>query len=193
MIAVAESSAWVGQAETLSDEQLIGRIARGDTLAMRILFSRHRVGVHKFIQRFVRNDSTSEDLVSEVFLDVWRRAAAGYEARATVSTWLMAIARLKAMSELRCRKEVVLDVESAQLVVDQSDDPEIALQDNDRNRFIRRCLVKLSPKHGQIIDLVYYQDKSVKEVANLVGISVPTVKTRMFYARKRLAELVKAA
>ena len=160
---------------------------------MRLLFSRHRIGVYKFIRRFVRNDTTAEDLVSEVFLDVWRRAAAGYQARATASTWLMAIARLKAMSELRRRKEVALDVESVQLVVDQSDDPEITLQDNDTNNVIRRCLAELSPKHGQIIELVYYQDKSVNEVAKLVGISVPTVKTRMFYARKRLAELVKAA
>jgi RNA polymerase sigma-70 factor, ECF subfamily len=199
MIAIAAPTGSVSQAaqsagiKTLSDEKLIGRIAQGDPLAMRLLFSRHRNGVQKFVRRFVRSEATAEDLVSEVFLDVWRGAAAGYQARATVSTWLMAIARFKAMSELRRRTEVALDVETAERVADQSADPEVALQENNRNHAFRRCLAGLSPEHGQVIDLVYYQDKSVKEVAEFVGISVPTVKTRMFYARKRLAELFKAA
>ena len=58
---------------------------------------------------------------------------------------------------------------------------------------IRKCLEKLSAEHREIIDLVYYHEKSVEEVAQIVGIPENTVKTRMFYARKRLAELLKAA
>jgi RNA polymerase sigma-70 factor (ECF subfamily) len=54
-------------------------------------------------------------------------------------------------------------------------------------------LTKLSPEHGEVIDLVYYHGRSVKEVAEIVGINEATVKTRMFYARKRLAELVATA
>ena len=51
----------------------------------------------------------------------------------------------------------------------------------------------LSPEHGEVIDLVYYHGKSVKEVADIVGVAEATVKTRMFYARKKLAELFEAA
>ena len=58
---------------------------------------------------------------------------------------------------------------------------------------IRQCLAGLSAQHREIVDLVYYHDKSVEEVAQIVGIPENTVKTRMFYARKRLAELLKAA
>jgi len=58
---------------------------------------------------------------------------------------------------------------------------------------IRECLAGLSEQHREIVDLVYYHDKSVEEVAAIVGIPESTVKTRMFYARKRLAELLKAA
>ena len=86
-----------------------------------------------------------------------------------------------------------MDVETAQGIVDLADNPEITLQKSDMNKVVRECLAKLSPKHGQIIELAYYQDKSVREVSEMVGISEPTVKSRMFYARKRLAELVEAA
>jgi RNA polymerase sigma-70 factor, ECF subfamily len=54
-------------------------------------------------------------------------------------------------------------------------------------------LARLSPQHGEVIDLVYYHGKSVKEVAEIVGINESTVKTRMFYARKKLMELVASA
>ena len=56
-----------------------------------------------------------------------------------------------------------------------------------------RAMEKLSPEHREIVDLVYYHEKSVEEVAEIVGIPENTVKTRMFYARKKLAELLKAA
>jgi RNA polymerase sigma-70 factor (ECF subfamily) len=177
---------------TPSDELLVGRIARGDRLAMRMLFARHQVRVFRFVLRVVRDETLAEDLVSDVFLDVWRQAGE-FAARAAVSTWLLAIARYKAISALRRRTEVALDDNLAANIVDPSDGPEDTLQDKDRIETLHRCLAKLSPEHAQIIDLVYYHGKSVKEVAEVVGIPQPTVKTRMFYARKRLAGLVEAA
>jgi RNA polymerase sigma-70 factor (ECF subfamily) len=64
------------------------------------------------------------------------------------------------------------------------------LQKRNREELLRRSLARLSPEHGEVIDLVYYHSKSVKEVAEIVGVNEATVKTRMFYARKNLAELV---
>jgi RNA polymerase sigma-70 factor, ECF subfamily len=69
-------------------------------------------------------------------------------------------------------------------------DPEVALQKKTRAELLRHSLARLSPEHGEVIDLVYFHGKSVKEVAEIVGIAEATVKTRMFYARKKLAELV---
>src|ERR1700746_2541459 len=96
--------------QTTSDEALIGRIAAGDKLAMQVLFARHHVRVYRFVLRLVRNQTLAEDLISEVFLDVWRQAGK-FEARSTVSTWLLAIARFKALSSLRKRSEEELDEE----------------------------------------------------------------------------------
>jgi RNA polymerase sigma-70 factor (ECF subfamily) len=178
--------------QATSDEVLIGRIANGDRLAMQVLFARHHVRVFRFVVRLVRNETTAEDLISEVFLDVWRQAGR-FEGRSAVTTWLLSIARFKALSALRRRPDEELDEETAGAIEDPSDDPEVALEKKDKSAIIRKCLTGLSAEHREIIDLVYYHEKSVEEVAGIVGIPENTVKTRMFYARKKLAELLKAA
>jgi RNA polymerase sigma-70 factor (ECF subfamily) len=175
-----------------SDEILIGRIAGGDRLAMQALYARHHVKVFRFVLRLVRNEASAQDLISEVFLDVWRQAAR-FEGRSAVSTWILAIARFKALSSVRRRKEAQLDEEEAEAIEDEADTPEVALQKKDTGEVLRQCLAKLSPDHREIIDLVYYHEKSVEEVAEIVDIPENTVKTRMFYARKKLAELLKQA
>ena len=176
--------------QTTSDEVLIGRIADGDRLAMKVLFARHHVRVYRFVLRMVRNEATAEDLISEVFLDVWRQAGK-FEGRSTVSTWMLSIARFKALSALRRRNEEELDDETAAAIEDLADDPEVALAKKDKGAVLRQCLQRLSTEHRDIIDLVYYHEKSVEEVAGIIGIPEATVKTRMFYARKKLGELLK--
>src|ERR1700677_3734866 len=91
-----------------ADEALIGRIARGDRLAMQVLFARHHVRVYRFVLRQLRDEMAAEDVISEVFLDVWRQAGR-FEGRSAVSTWLIAIARFKALSVLRRRPGEELD------------------------------------------------------------------------------------
>jgi RNA polymerase sigma-70 factor, ECF subfamily len=147
--------------------------------------------VYRFILRLVRNESTAEDVMSEVFLDCWRQAAR-FEGRAAVSTWLLAMARFKALSMLRRRPEEALDEVKAATVEDPADDPGMALLKKDKGALLRRCLEALSAEHREIVDLVYYHEKSVEEVAEIVGIPEGTVKTRMFHARKKLAELLRA-
>jgi RNA polymerase sigma-70 factor, ECF subfamily len=178
--------------QATSDEVLISRIATGDRLAMQVLYARHHVRVYRFVLRLVGNPTVAEDLISDVFLDVWRQAGK-FEARSAASTWLLAIARFKALSAMRRKPEEELDEEAAGAVEDPSDDPEVAVQKKDKGEVLRKCLTALSAEHRQIVDLVYYHEKSVEEVAGIVGIPEATVKTRMFYARKKLSELLKAA
>jgi RNA polymerase sigma-70 factor, ECF subfamily len=175
-----------------ADEVLIGRIARGDRLAMQVLFARHHVRMYRFVLRLLRDEMAAEDVVSDVFLEVWRQASR-FEGRSAVSTWLIAIARFKALSVLRRRREDELDEETAESIEEPSDDPHIAVEKLDKGEKLRRCLASLSPEHREIIDLVYYHEKSVEEVARIVGIPENTVKTRMFYARKKLGELCRMA
>ena len=173
-----------------SDEVLVGLIADGDKRAMQVLYARHNVRVYRFIVRLTGNSSMAEDLVSEVFLDVWRQADA-FEAKAQVSTWLLAIARYKALSALRRRSEEQLDDQVAASIEDPADDPETAMYHKDRSTLVQKCLSQLSPAHREVIDLVYYHEKSVEEVAKITGVPAATVKTRMFYARNKMQELLK--
>jgi RNA polymerase sigma-70 factor (ECF subfamily) len=177
--------------ETSLDEILVERIAAGNKLAMQALFARHRTSVYRWLLRLVSNETLADDLLSEVFLDVWRQAGR-FECRSSVSTWLMSIARHKALSARRCRTEAQFYEKIGATVADPADDPEVALQEKDRDELLRRALTRLSPERRQVIDLVYYHEKSVDEVAQILDAPPATVKTRMFYARKKLAELVQA-
>jgi RNA polymerase sigma-70 factor, ECF subfamily len=175
-----------------SDEMLVERIAAGDKVAMQVLFARHRTAIYRWLLRFVGNETVAEDLLSDVFFDVWRQAGR-FEGRAAVTTWLLSIARFKALSARRRRVDAELNETIESTVADTADDPEITLQKKSRNELLRQALKNLSPDHRQIIDLVYYHEKSVDDAAQILGIPSATVKTRMFYARKKLAELVQEA
>jgi RNA polymerase sigma-70 factor (ECF subfamily) len=182
------SRPWGSIRET-SDEALVGLIAKGDKNALQVLFARHNVKVFRFVLRFLNDEATAEDLVSEVFFDVWRQADR-FESRSQVSTWLLGIARNKALSSLRKRSTEELDEEVAEFIEDPSDSPETLMHNRQRSQILQDCLAQLSPAHREIIDLVYYHEKSIEEVADIIGVPQNTVKTRMFYARKRIGELI---
>lgn len=159
---------------------------------MQALYGRHHVRVFRFLMRIVRNESTAEDLVSDVFVDVWQQAPR-FEERAAVTTWLLSIARFKALSSLRRRRESELDDDMAGQIEDDADTPEVTAQKSSKADVMRACIAKLSAEHAEVIQLVYYHEQSVEEVATVLGIPEATVKTRMFYARKKLSEQLKAA
>ncbi len=189
---IAAAAPATAPGEPSFDEMLVARIAGGDRLAMQTLFARHRTPVYRWLLRLVGNETVAEDLLSDVFLDVWRQAGR-FQARSAVSTWLLAIARFKALSARRGRKDAELDETIEATVADSADNPEVVLQKKSRDQFVRTALTRLSLEHREIIDLVYYHDKSVDECAQILGVPSGTVKTRMFYARKKLAEMVQAA
>jgi RNA polymerase sigma-70 factor, ECF subfamily len=178
-------------AQATSDEMLLESIADGGRTAMHILYSRHNVRVYRFILRIVRDTTMAEDLVSQVFLDVWRTASQ-FEGRSQVSTWLLSIARFKALTALRQRRHEDID-EDVLEIADQADTPEASLERSNTSAILRACVAKLSPAHREIINLVYYHEKSVEEAGEIIGIPQSTVKTRMFYARKQLADLLRGA
>jgi RNA polymerase sigma-70 factor (ECF subfamily) len=179
-------------ADGMTDEALMGRVAQGDRQALRLLFGRYQVMVFRFALRLTRNSATADDVVSEVFIELWRHAAS-FEGRARLSTWILAIARNKAASVMRGRTDQPLDDAMAAAIPDRAGTAEENLAAAQRGALLRRCLAQLSPAHREIIDLTYYHERTVEEVAAIVGIPAATVKTRMFYARRQLAEHLRAA
>jgi len=113
-----------------NDEAIMAAIAAGDDGAMRILYNRYHVRVFRFVTRLVGNATAAEDVVSEAFIEVWRRAER-FEGRSSVSTWIMSIARFKALSVRRRRQDVALDEKVAETIVDQAYTPEEAVLEAD--------------------------------------------------------------
>ncbi|RZN11143.1 RNA polymerase subunit sigma [Bradyrhizobium genosp. SA-3] len=175
-----------------SDDDLIKRIAVRDTAAMHILYVRHRAKVFKFIRGLVRGRENAEDLASQVFLDVWH-SAGSFEGRSRVSTWLLSIARFKALGYLRKRMHDRIDDVELPEIIDEAESPEATIDRTKTKVVLRSCIGKLCPAHRIIIDLVYYHERSVAEVSEILDIPRGTVKTRMFYARRQLASLLDSA
>lgn len=172
------------------DRSLIRAIAGGDAKALERLFARHQTRVFRYLARVVRNEAVAEELLNEVFLGAWQNAAR-YEGRSEPSTWLISIAHNKAVSSLRKKREVSgYDEDAAGQIEDDADTPEVTTQKLDKAAAMRAAMQKLSADHREILDLVYYQEQSVSEVAEILSIPEATVKTRMFYARKKLSEIM---
>lgn len=173
------------------DRALIRQIAGGDAKALERLFTRNHTRVFRYLVRIVRNEAIAEELLNEVFLGAWT-GAARYEGRSEPSTWLLSIAHNKAVSALRKKREVSgYDEETAGQIEDENDTPEVTAQKTDKGAQIKAAMQGLSAEHREILDLVYYQEQSVSEAAEILAIPEATVKTRMFYARKKLGEILK--
>jgi RNA polymerase sigma-70 factor (ECF subfamily) len=182
-------AAWQPSVKIRSDETLITLIAAHDRNAMRDLFVRHKMQVFRFLLRVVGDAAAAEDLLNEVFIDIWRHAGQ-FEARSKVSTWMLAIAHFKAAAWRRRRASEQLDDDAAESIKDPGDDPEVATQKQRSCVVIRECLKRLSPAHRTILDLIYYHEQSIAEVARIIGVPENTVKTRAYYARKCVAQLL---
>jgi RNA polymerase sigma-70 factor (ECF subfamily) len=178
----------------VSDETLIERISRRDEAALQILRRRHQGRVSSFIHRFLHDQSQIEDLVSDTFFAAWQQAS-HFESRSSVATWLLAIARYKALSARQRRSiptEAMDDIVTAS-VADPTAGPDDEYEQKDAARYLRRCLAALPVEQAMLIELVYYRDKSVKEAALLAKIPENTVKSRMYLARKKLSAMLAAA
>jgi RNA polymerase sigma-70 factor (ECF subfamily) len=178
--------------ERVEDRGLMTLIAGADNGALKRFFLRHQTRVFRFIQRIVRNEAIAEELTNEVFLDVWLRAQS-YEGRSSVTTWLLTLAHNRAVSALRKRRDEALDEDAAGHIPDDADNAEVLVQKADKGKLLRRCVDALSADQREIMDLVYYHERSIAEVSAILGMPEGTVKTKMFNARKRLSELLKEA
>lgn len=181
-------------ASKLGDEELMQLISQGDQQAFSQLYLRYQPRLVKYCSRVLHDDlAQAADLVDEALFDVWR-SAGSFAGKSKVSTWIYSIARNKVVSWLRKTSELTLEDESIlDGMIDPAPNPHEELALDDMKQYLLRLMDQLSDEHREVIRLTYFEDKAVKEVADLLGISENTVKTRMFYARKRLAQLLEKA
>lgn len=180
--------------EASEDTLLLERIANSDRDAFSTLYLKYQPKLVSYCARLLNDDlAQAADIVDEAMFDVWR-SAGRFEGKSKPSTWIYSITRNKLISWLRKTSESTLDDDSIiQTLVDPSNSLEYELELDDMKQQLTRLMDQLTNEHREVLRLTYFEDKSVKEVAALLNISENTVKTRMFYARKRLAHMLEKA
>jgi RNA polymerase sigma-70 factor (ECF subfamily) len=171
-----------------SDEDLMRRIAGGDRLAMRVLFGRHHLRVHRFVCGMLRDGGGADDVLDDVFFEVWQQAGR-FDGHPSVSTWILGMARHKALGARPRRSAAAPDA----AVAKDGHGPAIGAQEASRDAVLQRCIGALSNEHRGVTDLVYYHEKTVEDVAQIMGAPANTIKMRMYHARRKLSELLLAA
>ena len=174
------------------DDVLIKRVAAGNRLAMHLLFARHHARVYRFILRWVGDATVAEDCHQRGFSE---RVATGAPVQGALQRLDLVAGDRPQQGDRRAAAAGAAKrwARRSPAIEDPRTIPRSALQAKDRSQAMRLCLTQLSPEHREMIDLVYYHEKSIEEIAEIVGIPKNTVKTRTFYARKRLADLLDTA
>jgi RNA polymerase sigma-70 factor (ECF subfamily) len=174
------------------DLVLLGRVAEGDRDAFRRLYSHYHRRLHRFLMRLTRERQVTEEVINDTMMVIWQHAA-DFRGASRVSTWILGIAYRRALKTLeRTRNASAQDV-----IVATANAPDGALLDmlsqgTETHDWIDRALTQLSPEHRMVIELAYFLGLSCEEIAEIVGCPLGTVKTRMFYGRERLRQLLVA-
>ena len=177
-----------------SDEALLARVARGDNAAHRLIFDRYHARVTAFLRRRVADAGLREEVVSDVFFEVWRSASA-WRGESSVASWIFGIAHFKALSARRGlsqgKRAAVVPV--ADEWIERAPDgerSEDSLAARDEVRSLLRALQALPAGQRDVLKLAFLEDRSYQEVASALGISEANVKTRVNRARARLRALM---
>ncbi len=178
----------------ITDLELIDAIARKDQQALETLYDRYSKLLYTLILRIVRSPAEAEDILQELYLQVWHKANMFYSVRGNLSTWLMTLARNRAIDHLRSKshRERTLRGPEGELMAlsDQTiyANPLLLLEANEAGNIVRSALRKLSKSQRDMLELAYYEGLSQSEIASKSGTPLGTVKTRMRKAMLTLKE-----
>lgn len=184
------------------EREVVRRVGAGDVRAFEALFAHYHGPIRRHVRRVVRDPATAEDLTQEVFERVWTRAGQ-WNGRGTFQAWLFRVATNLALNQLRSRRRhpqepltrrgvesgAPIDEPSEAWLVDPAavDPSDAAERGVDRDR-LRQLLTGLPDDKRRVLELVHIADMDLATVAEVLGIPVGTVKSRLYYARKRLAQ-----
>ena len=171
-----------------NDTELLGAIAAGDKGAMREIYERHASAVQQFLCARGAETVEAADLLHEAMIVVWH-SADRFSGGSSPKTWIFSIAKNKLIDRQRRAGRVEL-ADPDLSIADDSPDPFDQLASNHDVALVRECLSKLKPEHRSAIHLAFVEELPYPEIAKIEGVPLGTVKTRVFHAKRRLAEIV---
>lgn len=173
-----------------SDEELLAQVGQGDEIAFKQLFERYHTRLYNFILRTVGEDMLAEDVFQETFIRLAQKADT-FQPRAKAVTWIYRIAYNQSIDALR-RTKRLLDYEeiSEELPDFQRLPYEVVLQ-NQQRALLQEALNQLSAPQRAVILLAVIEERSQQEIAEMTGVPVGTVKSRLHYALRRLEKILR--
>lgn len=179
---------------TPDDLQLLRRVARQDRRAFEELYQRYYRRLFSFVFRVTRRAEIVDEVVNDVMLTLWQ-SADRFAERSKPSSWIFGIAYRKGLKALRRMNRDVSENEepsTATVPTFEGDGPISVMIQRELAGALGRALASLSPEQRSVVELTYFQELSYREISDIVGCPVNTVKTRMFHARRRLREILPA-
>ncbi|HKP38446.1 MAG TPA: sigma-70 family RNA polymerase sigma factor [Pyrinomonadaceae bacterium] len=179
------------QPSEITDNDLLRGITRGDEQALGAIYDRYRLILFGLILRILHDRQEAEDVLQETFLQVWRRAADFDESRGRVFTWLVTIARSRALDRLRAlgSRARLADEVAHTADADAGDAAQDALK-SEQGTIVRQALAELPAEQRRALFLAYFEGLTQTEISARLGEPLGTVKTRMRTGLMKLRALL---
>jgi RNA polymerase sigma-70 factor (ECF subfamily) len=174
-----------------ADQASLARVARGDQAAFAELYDRHARLIYSLALRILQDRADAEDIVQEVFAQVWAQAARYDPSRGAVAAWMLTMTRSRAIDRLRSkrsRREAVTEADAVERVMDLSASQDLELLSAEQVTRLQRALQELPDAQRTALELAYYEGLTHVEVAARLGEPLGTVKTRIRQAVIKLRE-----
>ncbi|HEV3393316.1 MAG TPA: sigma-70 family RNA polymerase sigma factor [Chthoniobacterales bacterium] len=191
---MADPEARTSSDDDAEDVRLMHLVASGDTVAFETLIERHQALIAGTVARMLGSNSDVEDIAQQVFIRVWK-SASRYVARAKFTTWLLKITRNLVFNEMRRAKRhphvpVQIDPEAEELPLrdEMTATPDATLLQEELQSKIDSAIAQLPDTQRMALVLRRYQELSYEEIAEVLELSVPAVKSLLFRARTELRE-----
>jgi RNA polymerase sigma-70 factor (ECF subfamily) len=177
-----------GPASEALELQLLAGVRQGRRGEFEALYRLYHPRLWRFLAHMMRRPDGIEEVLNDTMMVVWQRAD-GFDGRSKLSTWIFGIAYRKALKALN-RMDLAVEAEEVDESADPGPGPEQQLGLAQLRERLRGALAELSFEHRAVVELCYFHDMAYAEIAAVVGCPPETVKTRMFYARRRLRLLL---
>ena len=166
------------------EQSISDKIAAGDQTAMKQVYELHSGPLFNFVKNWLADPHEASDIVHETMLEVWRKADR-FQGRSSFKSWIFSIARNKSIDRNR-KSSRMSHADDVPEMMDNDITPIEALELSQDADLLKGCISRLSETHRRMIHLAFYQDLSYKEISEIEGCPIGTVKTRILHAKKLL-------
>jgi RNA polymerase sigma-70 factor (ECF subfamily) len=183
------------EAAQISDVELLHAIARGDEAALARLYDAYRVILFGLLVRILNSREEAEDILQDVFIQVWRRAKDFDERRGRPFTWLVTLARSRAIDRLRmldARQRLTIGAAQEHEHNESVSDALTDTVNSEQKAIVRRALATLPEEQRDALLLAYFEGLTQSEIASRIGAPLGTVKTRMRSGMIKLRALLES-